>query len=51
MCLLYTNTKTMFVQMDQYGSTHFLVFNTGEVLWVPPAKFKSFCKVTKDINN
>jgi len=28
-----------------YGNTHFLVFESGEVLWVPPAKFKAFCKV------
>lgn len=31
--------------LAHYGDTHFLVFNTGVVLWVPPAKFRSFCKL------
>jgi len=31
--------------LQHYGSTHFLVFHTGVVLWVPPAKFRSFCKI------
>ena len=30
---------------QHFGTTHFLVFNTGVVLWVPPAKFRAFCKV------
>lgn len=28
-----------------YGKTHFLVSPNGEVLWVPPAHLKAFCKV------
>lgn len=41
--LLYNSAESG--KIDQYGRTHFLVFHTGEVLWVPPAKFKSFCKI------
>jgi Neurotransmitter-gated ion-channel ligand binding domain len=32
--------------LDQYGNTHFLVFSSGEVLWVPPAKLKINKKTT-----
>jgi len=31
--------------VENYGATHYLVFHTGVVLWVPPAKFRSFCKI------
>lgn len=29
----------------QFGHTHFLVYSSGEVLWVPPAKFRAFCRI------
>lgn len=31
--------------VDHYGSTHVLVYGNGEVLWVPPATFQSFCEI------
>jgi hypothetical protein len=31
--------------IDPYGNVHFLVESTGDVLWVPPAHFKAFCKL------
>merc|ERR1719150_2766268 len=40
---LYNNADS--ANMQHFGTTHFLVFNTGVVLWVPPAKFRAFCKV------
>lgn len=40
---LYNNADSS--NMKHFGSTDFLVFNTGVVLWVPPAKFRAFCKV------
>jgi len=40
---LYNNADGS--DLQHYGSTHFLVFHTGVVLWVPPAKFRSFCKI------
>jgi len=40
---LYNNAEGS--NLNHYGTTHFLVFPTGVVLWVPPAKFRSFCKV------
>jgi len=40
---LYNNADGS--NLQHYGSTHFLVFHTGVVLWVPPAKFRSFCKI------
>jgi len=40
---LYNNADGS--NLQHYGSTHFLVFSTGVVLWVPPAKFRSFCKI------
>ena len=49
--LIQNSTKILSSQSGPYqfpqhfGSTHFLVFNTGVVLWVPPAKFRAFCKV------
>jgi len=32
-------------QTQHFGHTHFIVYSTGEVLWVPPAKFRAFCKI------
>ncbi|XP_059082265.1 acetylcholine receptor subunit alpha-type acr-16-like isoform X1 [Tigriopus californicus] len=32
-------------KFDPYGQTHFLVSHTGNVLWVPPAHIKAFCKL------
>lgn len=29
--------------LDYYGATNFLVEQNGNVLWVPPATFKTFC--------
>lgn len=40
---LYNNADSN--NMQHFGKTHFLVFHTGVVLWVPPAKFRAFCKV------
>jgi len=40
---LYNNADSN--NMQHFGKTHFLVFNTGVVLWVPPAKFRAFCKI------
>jgi len=41
---LYNNADGS--DLQHYGSTHFLVFHTGVVLWVPPAKFRAFCKIS-----
>eukprot|EP00095_Tigriopus_kingsejongensis_P007928 maker-scaffold169_size292178-snap-gene-0.11 protein:Tk07928 transcript:maker-scaffold169_size292178-snap-gene-0.11-mRNA-1 annotation:"neuronal acetylcholine receptor subunit alpha-2 precursor" len=40
---LYNSAES--VKFDPYGQTHFLVSNTGDVLWVPPAHLKAFCKL------
>ena len=42
--LLYNSAETV-KSNSPYGKTHFLVSSNGEVLWVPPAHLKSFCKV------
>ena len=31
--------------IDPFGNVHFLVESSGDVLWVPPAHFKAFCKL------
>lgn len=31
--------------IDHYGNTHCLVYDTGDVLWVPPTQFFSFCNL------
>lgn len=31
--------------LDNYGDTNCLVYNNGEVLWVPPAELKVFCEM------
>ena len=31
--------------MNHFGDVYLLVYSTGNVLWVPPAQFKAFCKV------
>ena len=40
---LYNNAES--TKMDPYGQSHFLVQSNGEVLWVPPATLKAFCKL------
>ena len=40
---LYNNADG--VNMNHYGDVLHIVYNTGNVLWVPPAKLKAFCKV------
>ena len=40
---LYNSADTG--QEEPFRSTHFVTYNDGMVLWVPPAKFKAFCKV------
>jgi len=40
---LYNNADG--ANMNHYGDVYYIVYNTGKVLWVPPAKFKAFCKV------
>ncbi|CAO1367240.1 unnamed protein product [Diamesa hyperborea] len=29
--------------IDHYGKTNAILFNNGQVLWVPPSKFETFC--------
>lgn len=31
--------------IDHFGNTHCIIYNTGKVLWVPPAQFQSFCEL------
>ena len=31
--------------IDYYGNTHCLAYSPGMVLWVPPSKFDTFCKL------
>jgi len=40
---LYNNAES--ADMNPFGDIFFLVYPSGNVLWVPPAKFKAFCKV------
>ena len=40
---LYNNADG--ANMNHFGDVFFLVYSSGNVLWVPPAKFKAFCKV------
>ena len=40
---LYNNADG--ANMNHFGDVYLLVYSTGNVLWVPPAKFKAFCKV------
>jgi len=40
---LYNNADS--ANLQHFGTTHFLVQHTGVVLWVPPAKFRAFCKI------
>ena len=30
---------------SSFGNTHFLVHSSGEIIWVPPVKYRAFCKV------
>ncbi|CAB3361202.1 Hypothetical predicted protein [Cloeon dipterum] len=32
-------------EIDHYGNTHCLVYDSGQVLWVPPAEFHAFCQI------
>ncbi|XP_023320242.1 neuronal acetylcholine receptor subunit alpha-7 [Eurytemora carolleeae] len=29
---------------SSFGNTHFLVHSSGEIIWVPPVKYRAFCK-------
>jgi len=40
---LYNNADSS--NLQHFGSTNFLVDNNGVVLWVPPAKYRAFCKI------
>ena len=40
---LYNNADG--VNMNHYGDVFFILYNTGKVLWVPPAKLAAFCRV------
>ena len=40
---LYNNADG--VNMNHYGDVYFILYNTGKVLWVPPAKLAAFCRV------
>lgn len=31
--------------LNHFGSTHCLVYDNGEVLWVPPAQFTVLCQL------
>jgi len=42
--LLY-NSAQLQHQANAYGDTHFVVTSDGGVLWVPPAKLRSFCRL------
>ena len=35
---------------SSFGNTHFLVHSSGEIIWVPPVKYRAFCKVNNIIN-
>lgn len=41
---LYNNAESQSVD-NGYSGTQMLVFPAGKVLWVPPAKLRSFCKI------
>lgn len=43
---LYNNADTGRGGSYSAQTTHFLVYNSGKVLWLPPAKFKAFCKIS-----
>lgn len=40
--VLYNNAGA---NMDHYGQTNLIVYNSGEVLWVPPAQLSVFCEL------
>lgn len=40
--VLYNNAGA---NLDHYGQTMLLLFNNGEVLWVPPAQLSVFCEL------
>lgn len=40
--VLYNNAGA---NMDHYGQTNLILYNTGEVLWVPPAQLSVFCEL------
>lgn len=40
--VLYNNAGA---NLDHYGQTNLLLFNSGDVLWVPPAQFGVFCEM------
>lgn len=41
--LLYNSASGS--DIDHYGNTNTILYNTGQVLWVPPTTFQTFCAI------